>query len=139
MSQASGERTGQHRRPLGVAGSRAVPGSGSGEEARLINERFRGRSGPEAGGECVFVCECGWEGCDRGVLLTIAEYDAVRANPGWFALLPGHERGSDMIVHRTERHLIVSKPSPRGSRSGRGSRGSRNERIPGSGRVEAGS
>jgi hypothetical protein len=38
-----------------------------------------------------FVCECGDKACTDGIVLTVAEYDAVRDHPTRFAIVRGHE------------------------------------------------
>ncbi len=38
-----------------------------------------------------FVCECGLLDCTGAVSLTLAQYDAVRADGAQFAVLPGHQ------------------------------------------------
>lgn len=38
-----------------------------------------------------FVCECADESCREIVMLTIEEYEHVRAHPTWFLLVAGHE------------------------------------------------
>ena len=57
----------------------------------------------------MFVCECDSEGCESGVLLSIADYDAIRADAAWFALAAGHERPTDTVVRRDQHHVVVSK------------------------------
>jgi hypothetical protein len=58
----------------------------------------------------MFVCECGKTDCMEQIELTRAEYEAVRANPKHFAVLPGHE---DLRIARVvERHhgfLVAEK------------------------------
>ncbi len=41
-----------------------------------------------------FTCECGAADCRVAVSLTLAEYEALRAQ-GWPVLAPGHEKVSD--------------------------------------------
>jgi len=76
-----------------------------------------------------FECECGrHERCDGRVRMTLAEYDAVRAQDDRFALAPGHEDDAlENVVERTERYVVVDKipaaekfveDDPRGARSG---------------------
>jgi hypothetical protein len=43
-----------------------------------------------------FVCECPDESCTRVMPMTREEYDAVRSQPGSFAMIPEH----DLSVHR---------------------------------------
>jgi hypothetical protein len=57
-----------------------------------------------------FVCECSAQDCRRLVDLTVAEYQAVRADPMCFLVLPGHERPDlEDVVAEHEGHLVVRK------------------------------
>ena len=38
-----------------------------------------------------FVCECGDRHCHETVMLSINEYEHIRAHPSWFLLVAGHE------------------------------------------------
>src|SRR5699024_6439369 len=59
---------------------------------REINERIESGHDPADRATLVgFICECGMQDCERLVELTPAEYEHVRSNPRWFALLAGHE------------------------------------------------
>src|SRR4051794_35660625 len=54
---------------------------------RKLNEAMRGD-----GGELIsFRCECGQLGCNQLIRLGRSEYEAVRAAPRRFAVVPGHE------------------------------------------------
>lgn len=65
--------------------------------------------------EALFVCECGNPRCTRVMRLTLVEYEAVRADPNTFAVLPGHDdpRTEQLVdgdlVDRTERFSVVRK------------------------------
>jgi hypothetical protein len=63
-----------------------------------------------------FLCECGRATCAEPVKMTRAEYEAARADPVRFAVLPGHENPEvERVVERTDRFLVVEKvPSERG-------------------------
>ena len=57
-----------------------------------------------------FVCECGLEGCYEQIALTLSEYEAVRAHPAHFAVVPGHETPSvERVVHEHARYAVVEK------------------------------
>jgi hypothetical protein len=57
-----------------------------------------------------FLCECADSGCLERVVLTIDEYEAVRANPTHFVLLPGHEDDElERVIRRSEGHVVVEK------------------------------
>jgi hypothetical protein len=72
---------------------------------REVNERVEEISeGPDESDNpwMIFVCECGKTDCMEQIELRRAEYEAVRANPKHFIVLPGHE---DLRIARiVERH-----------------------------------
>jgi hypothetical protein len=75
---------------------------------RKVNEGME--VGQEPGGLMTFICECGRLGCTELILLTRAEYEALRADPRRFALLAGHEiLDVERVVERHERYLVVEK------------------------------
>lgn len=57
-----------------------------------------------------FRCECGAAGCVEQIAMTLAEYEAVRADPTHFAVLPGHETlDIEQVVERHPNYLVVEK------------------------------
>lgn len=86
---------------------------------REVNERIeridreaesRGWASQEARFE--FQCECGADdgSCESRVELTIAEYEAVRAQDDRFVLFPGHETLElERVVQQNERFVVVDK------------------------------
>jgi uncharacterized protein (UPF0261 family) len=57
-----------------------------------------------------FTCECGSPTCTEQIALTLVEYEAVRAVPTHFAVVPGHELPQiERVVKRTSNHLVVEK------------------------------
>lgn len=57
-----------------------------------------------------FTCECGRRACTEQIALTVAEYEAIRAVPTHFAVVPGHEQpGIERIIERHPNHLVVEK------------------------------
>jgi hypothetical protein len=57
-----------------------------------------------------WVCECADETCFETVSLTTAEYEAIRAHPARFPVLPGHELPEvETVVEANERFLVVEK------------------------------
>jgi hypothetical protein len=68
------------------------------ERVEEINERLDG----ESDSLMIFVCECGKTDCLDQVELTRPQYEALRANPKHFAVLPGHE--DTRIARVVERH-----------------------------------
>ena len=68
-----------------------------------------------------FICECGDPRCTELIRLTLDEYEEVRANPRWFACMPGHER---VVEHNGSGRLVqCSTVSAAESRLGRLCRG----------------
>jgi len=57
------------------------------------------------------ICECSDTGCTAHLSMSPAEYEAVRADPRRFVVLPGHEAGPDVerVVERHEEYLVVEK------------------------------
>jgi hypothetical protein len=84
---------------------------------RAINERLAAslrqvRHLPE---QLEFICECGNGACDARVSLTIAEYEAVRADALTFVVLPGHVfPEAERVVSGTDRFQVVRKTSDAG-------------------------
>ena len=71
-----------------------------------IDERSAAWSSP--GHLFDFQCECGKiSGCSERVLMTLAEYDRVRAQQDRFAVVPGHE--SDEIEHVVKLGLMLQQ------------------------------
>ena len=87
---------------------------------RAVNAEVNGRRVNEAiergegdGEAAVFVCECGYVGCNTTVELAIAEYEAVRTDFNRFLVVPGHEIGEiDEVVERHRGYLVVVKRAP---------------------------
>jgi hypothetical protein len=77
---------------------------------REVNERVR-EVGPDGRDDVVgLLCECGDESCTGTVSLSVEEYEAVRAEPTHFAVLPGHEiLDVESSVHETDRYVVVEK------------------------------
>src|SRR5438045_8600302 len=79
---------------------------------RHANEQIE-RAAEHADVELVpFLCECADERCTEIVRLTLADYEAVRADPRWFLNFPGHERGSRphvRVVDDRGDYVVVEK------------------------------
>jgi hypothetical protein len=61
-------------------------------------------------GRLSFLCECGIEQCAELIKATVAEYEAVRANPRHLLVLPGHEHtDTARVVERNSRFFVVEK------------------------------
>jgi hypothetical protein len=80
---------------------------------RDINERLRSdlQTVTSESEPLRFVCECGNASCREGVPLSLEEYQAVRADPMHFAVVPGHEIPDvESVVARHERYFTIEKP-----------------------------
>jgi hypothetical protein len=59
------------------------------------------------------ACECLDVTCVERVTLTVAEYEAIRADSNSFFVLPGHEVSElEETVRSEEQYLVVSKFAP---------------------------
>lgn len=75
---------------------------------RRVNEAME--AGKENPGTAVFVCECGYLGCNSMVELGIAEYEEVRTDFNRFLVLPGHEIPEvDEVIERRPAYFVVAK------------------------------
>jgi hypothetical protein len=78
---------------------------------RHVNERIRevdDRFG--VGAEANYVCECADASCAELVALTLDEYEAVRASPYRFFVVPGHDVPDvEAVVERHARYDVVEK------------------------------
>src|SRR5947209_2015290 len=60
-----------------------------------------------------WICECANERCFEPISLTVSEYEAIRAHPARFPVLPGHELPDvETVVERHARYLVVEKLGP---------------------------
>jgi hypothetical protein len=76
------------------------------ERIREVSERLFVRDESIA-----FVCECGREGCLDRLDMTLEDIESVRAEPTWFAVVPGHElEHLEQVVERRPGYTIVAKP-----------------------------
>jgi len=69
-----------------------------------------------------FLCECADPGCFEAVMLSISEYEEVRAHPTWFVLVAGHEEAEavhERIVEAEKGYAIVEKLGDAGAEAGR--------------------
>ena len=56
------------------------------------------------------VCECGDLLCHERLVVAVDQYEAVRADPARFFVVPGHEIPSvEDVIERTDRYSIVRK------------------------------
>ena len=67
-------------------------------------------SSPGAGEYVRMLCECGLTECDRLLAITLAEYEAVRADPRQFVVAADHVLADvEEVVARTDRYVVVAK------------------------------
>lgn len=79
---------------------------------REVNERIRGVNETFAAltDEMQIVCECGSRACGERFAMPPDEYEALRANPDHFAIVPGHEIADvERIVTRCGDYDVVEK------------------------------
>ncbi len=76
---------------------------------REVNERIEELARPWSDEMEVF-CECADPACTDTMSVSVEKYEAVRAHPTWFFVLPGHEETAvEEVVERGDGILIVSK------------------------------
>jgi hypothetical protein len=56
-----------------------------------------------------YLCECEDKRCTKVVRLSRREYEAVRANPKRFVMLPGHQDPDDVVVREEGRLTVIEK------------------------------
>jgi hypothetical protein len=79
---------------------------------REVNERIKGLNESFATftEEMQIVCECGSGACAEHFAMRPEEYEALRANPDHFAIVPGHEIPDvETIVSRCGTYDVVAK------------------------------
>jgi len=79
---------------------------------RQVNERLKqlGESFSIGSEMAEFVCECGSASCAEPIRMTLAEYEAIRAEPELFAIVPGHETPNvEAVVRRRKGYDVVRK------------------------------
>jgi hypothetical protein len=79
---------------------------------RDINERLEEglRRVPHAPEHERFICECGSRECESSVLLSLAEYEAVRGDSRRFFVVPGHVYPEvERVVSVNDRYEVIEK------------------------------
>ena len=77
---------------------------------REVNERIEesARSGGEE--RQAFVCQCGTLRCSERIGLALSDYERLRSNPLWFAVVPGHEIPEvERVIDTHEDYLVIEK------------------------------
>ena len=81
-------------------------------QLRKLNERIEADHLRVQPSVAAWICECADESCALPVKLTIAEYEAVRAEPTHFLVAPSDEHVSpdiEYVVRREPEYWIVAK------------------------------
>jgi hypothetical protein len=89
---------------------------------RKRNERFISAAPNRRFERVAFVCECGAPICREDVILTIEEYEHIRAHPTWFLVAAGHEdtdRTLERIVDAERGYVVVEKIGAAGAEAAR--------------------
>lgn len=77
---------------------------------RDINEGIREGAQAGPGERAIFLCECGEPDCEETIAVTQNEYEAIRANPRRFFMLPGHEQTDvEKIVEHRDSYVVTEK------------------------------
>lgn len=81
---------------------------------RRVNEQLMAAEEPIQPDErLLFMCECGDPGCTDFVGMTAEEYEAIRHDPRWFIVLPGHEElWVERVLDRRNGYVVVEKELP---------------------------
>jgi hypothetical protein len=88
--------------------------SGDSEVANLfraVNERVA-ELGEPAFGPADLFCECPDQTCTWVLRMSLGEFEALRAEPGLYAVVPGHEQpeNGDEVAGRTDGYVLVRLP-----------------------------
>jgi hypothetical protein len=61
-----------------------------------------------------YLCECEDERCTQVVSMTRTEYEAVRANPKSFVVVPGHQEADDAVLLEEAGFTVIEKSGEEG-------------------------
>ena len=85
---------------------------------REVNERVAEVAehfleGEGVGTSIEFTCECARVDCTEQMEMTLAEFEAVRAESTRFAIVPGHEAPDiERVIERHRTYFVVEKVDP---------------------------
>jgi hypothetical protein len=101
--------------PLPLVG-RAERAAANESTFREVNERLEKKAADLAFGEerTPYLCECENKSCTRVILLARQEYEAIRANPRTFAIVPGHQSGDERVTREEAGFIVVEKTGEEG-------------------------
>ena len=75
---------------------------------REVNERIREITSYD--GDVEFLCECGDAACAQPIRMRLDEYEALRAEPTHFVIVPRHEASDvERVIEENERFAVVEK------------------------------
>ena len=75
---------------------------------REATRRVQRASGDGHAPEAEFFCECGDSRCTERIRLTLREYEAIRAMPGRFLVIPSHEGAPyRRVIESNDRFSVV--------------------------------
>jgi hypothetical protein len=79
---------------------------------REVNERIRGLAGRFGltTQPLDLVCECGDATCAERIVMTLGDYERIRADPALFAVVPGHEAEDvEAVVEESKGYAVIRK------------------------------
>ena len=82
---------------------------------REANERIEGMNLAlsQISDKIMIVCECGNPECVEQIELSLEEYEEIRADPTYFAVVAGHGDPSvDTVIAEHEEYSVVRKDDP---------------------------
>src|SRR4051794_21594194 len=98
------ELSSQHEREARAARNQAL--------FRTVNEQLEGlnQAFAEIAGSFAIACECANRACIETIAVSREEYEAIRAEPRQFAVLPGHLYPEvEDVVRESDRFVVVEK------------------------------
>ena len=83
---------------------------------RRANESLEEKAGEFGFGEerTPYLCECQDERCTAVIRLTREEYEAVRAHPKRFVMVPGHQEADERVVQEEPGFTVIEKHGEEG-------------------------
>jgi 5-bromo-4-chloroindolyl phosphate hydrolysis protein len=79
---------------------------------RIVNEKMKGpnEAFQEVTGTYAIACECADLACIETLLISPAEYEAVRAEPRRFTVRPGHVYPEvETVIEEADSYVVVEK------------------------------
>jgi hypothetical protein len=67
-----------------------------------------------AGERTPYLCECEDPSCTSILQLSRADYEAVRAHPKRFVMVPGHQEPDDRLVEEKATYTVIEKVGEEG-------------------------